>query len=922
MMGGVTDTIRISPQRAEEAIMSGDALLYALTGHRGCIWAAAITADGRRAISGSDDTTLKVWDLEHGKELATLAGHSAPVRAVAISPDGKYAISGSDDATVKMWDVERGKELVTLSGHSGTIWTLAVTPDGRHAISGAGDQTLKVWDLANGRQIRTLTHGSSVWAVAVTPNGSKVVSAARDRTTKIWELDSGNMLAVRGWQSAGDIRVVMAVPRQTERAAWGHCWTWDIVASATILLARDRALALTPDSKLLVVADSALRVWNVKDERVWTIDMGHEGVVRALAMTPDGRRAVTGASDRTLRVWDLERVADEDERSTSQKNLARRESLRLRWQGIDQVFHADLSGLPPGRRASFRDPEYASDASLRHEIEDLLSVATEAEDSIPTEREKIALLGPNKAIRGVDLDEWLGATMEYPLLGPNKAIRGVDCSEPVRIGASAPRRVRAGKEFTARLAAYNPTLIKDARDALRQRGAKSHENLAQTSWKLGAKVRVLLTGTHLSVEPESQEFVWEGKLHIVNFDVKAPDAIEEDIHTSLKFDLFLVDVPGCAPVPVARVRLALEIRRKRYWLGRLLPRRVQFAARPAFQTAFASYHADERANVLTRLDAIQQLTGMAFFHECLSVHPRVEREPLVQREIVARDLFLLFWSRRAAESREVEWEWRTALERKGLEAMQAQRLEPEPLLPPELEPLDRTADGQNLAALGTALAAGVARQKSKILFFAADPTHGRQRALDEEAREIAAKIRAAAHRDALAFETRWAVRPDDLLQVLNEDRPAVVHFSGHGTGEFGIALHDDAGGAKLVTAAALQRLFAVLRDDIRLVVLNACYSHEQALAVAEVIDCVIGMSDHIGDDAARAFAAAFYRALGFGRSVRNAFDQGLAAIALEGLEAEHVPMLLARAGVDPGSVYIVEPSNAAARVVTCDIVAP
>jgi CHAT domain len=197
--------------------------------------------------------------------------------------------------------------------------------------------------------------------------------------------------------------------------------------------------------------------------------------------------------------------------------------------------------------------------------------------------------------------------------------------------------------------------------------------------------------------------------------------------------------------------------------------------------------------------------------------------------------------------------------------MQAQRLEREPRLPPELEPLDRTADGQNLAALsnvaaagtvagdtagggvshppavskaaapnmsaapghaavsGSALARAVTRT-SKILFLAASPVSGGRRALDREAREIDAKIQATAHRDALAFQTRWAVRPDDLLQALNQDRPAVVHFAGHGTGALGIALHDDTGGTILVTAAALQRLFTTLRDDIRLVVFNACYS--------------------------------------------------------------------------------------------------
>jgi WD40 repeat protein len=854
-------------------------LLHTLTGHRGCIWAVAITADGKRAVSGSDDTTLKVWDLELGKELATLSGHSMSVSAVAIAPDGRLMVSGSEDATLKVWDLERGQELVTLSGHSGAVWAVAIMPDGKHVISGSADGSLKLWNLESGQETRTLSHGGSVWAVAVMPDGTLAVSGSRDGTVRLWELASGELLAAETW-SDSDIRAAMIVPRERDAAPWGDWWRWwpesELSKRFTVLLTRDRNRVMSPDGDCRVAAGEILSVVDLKRSWGGLTHTGHRGVIRAVAVTPDGRRAVTGASDWTLRVWDLERVPFSVEEQPRPRPLPR----------------------VPGTMISMTRPP----------------------EPVAAEAQRAPLLPAPRFPRADDDLLWAeassgGLRMMRSVPSSSRSVDSGAPGEPVRLGASAPRRVRPGQEFTARLVAYNLVLLRQARKALRQRGVRMHENLVEVSWQTGVNVRVILTGTHLVVEPATQEFTWEGKLHAVDFDVRVPGDIEEDKNTRLKFDVFVVDVPGCEAVPVARLRLDLEIRPRRNWFGRPRESRVQFMAQPAFQTAFASYHEADRPNVLTRLDAIQQLTGMRFFCECLSLDPRVGRRPFVGEQIRTRDLFLLFWSRRAAESCEIEWEWRTALEYKGLEAMQAQRLEREPLLPPELEPLDRTADGQNLAALGTALASTVTR-KSKIVFLAASPASGEHRALDREAREIAAKIRAAAHRDALAFETRWAVRPDDLLQALNEDRPAVVHFSGHGSGASGIALHDDVGGTKLVTADALQRLFTTLRDDIRLVVLNACYSHEQAGAVAEVIDCVIGMSDRIGDDAARAFAASFYRALGFGRSVQSAFDQGLAAIALEGLEAEHVPRLLARAGVDPGSVYIVNAPGAAARDAT------
>lgn len=161
--------------------------------------------------------------------------------------------------------------------------------------------------------------------------------------------------------------------------------------------------------------------------------------------------------------------------------------------------------------------------------------------------------------------------------------------------------------------------------------------------------------------------------------------------------------------------------------------------------------------------------------------------------------------------------------------------------------------------------------KTKILFFASNPKDVTPLNLDEEIRSITTKIRASEHRDALDLISRWAVRPDDLLQELNTHKPTVVHFSGHGSSSGELVLMDDLRQAKTVSPDALKALFSTLRDNVRLVVLNACYSKTQAEAIAQVIDCVIGMNTSIGDNAAITFAASFYRAIGFGCSVKESF---------------------------------------------------
>ena len=159
--------------------------------------------------------------------------------------------------------------------------------------------------------------------------------------------------------------------------------------------------------------------------------------------------------------------------------------------------------------------------------------------------------------------------------------------------------------------------------------------------------------------------------------------------------------------------------------------------------------------------------------------------------------------------------------------------------------------------------------KIKVLFLAANPAGTPPLRLDEEIRQITAKVRAAEYRDSLELVSRWAVRPDDLLQALLEVKPHVVHFSGHGSSTSELILLDDLGDPKPVSQAALVHLFRTLKDDVRVVVLNACTSRPQAEALAETVECTVGMNRPIGDSAAIVFAASFYRALGFGRSVKR-----------------------------------------------------
>jgi TPR repeat protein len=200
-------------------------------------------------------------------------------------------------------------------------------------------------------------------------------------------------------------------------------------------------------------------------------------------------------------------------------------------------------------------------------------------------------------------------------------------------------------------------------------------------------------------------------------------------------------------------------------------------------------------------------------------------------------------------------------------------------------------------------------RKAKVLFFTADPhsAHGgsQRLLLDNEVREIRGAVDAATHRDRLSFDTRWATRTRDLLHALNSTHPQVVHFSGHGESAGLMVVSSDGQRPHLVTRDALAGLLEGFKNDVRLVVLNACFSSAQAHAIAEVVGCAIGTPTEISDDAAITFSAAFYSALAFGVSVEAAYNQARSALKLEHFEDSECPELVVRPGVDPSQLILI-----------------
>ena len=260
---------------------SRPSLIRTFTGHRAAVWSVAFSPDGRTALSGSEDKTLKLWEIAAGNELRTFTGHSGPVLSVTFSPDGRTALSSSADETVRLWEVATGKELRSFTGHSNKISSVAFSPDGHTALSGSHDGTLKLWDVATGAELRTfggrLSRAlggllSRVFSVAFSPDGHTALFGSRDLTLTLWEMATGNEL----------------------RTLTGHSNMINSVAFSS-----DGRSALSASE------DKTLKLWEVATGMELRTFTGHLDAVHSVAFSPDGRTALSSSRDRTLKLWDL-----------------------------------------------------------------------------------------------------------------------------------------------------------------------------------------------------------------------------------------------------------------------------------------------------------------------------------------------------------------------------------------------------------------------------------------------------------------------------------------------------------------------------------------------------------------------------------------------------------------------------------------
>ncbi|CDF34806.1 unnamed protein product [Chondrus crispus] len=188
-----------------------------------------MSGDGKRAVSGSYDKSVRVWDVDTGLQIGdALTGHTGEVSSVAMSGDGKRAVSGSWDLSVRVWDVDTGLQIGNaLPGHTSQVSSVAMSGDGKRAVSGSWDLSVRVWDVDTGLQIGDALpgHTSQVLSVAMSGDGKRAVSAS-ETTVRVWDVEKGSIVhlgKLKDWRdiverflNAENLRAVSRTRRRRE----------------------------------------------------------------------------------------------------------------------------------------------------------------------------------------------------------------------------------------------------------------------------------------------------------------------------------------------------------------------------------------------------------------------------------------------------------------------------------------------------------------------------------------------------------------------------------------------------------------------------------------------------------------------------------------------------------------------------------
>ena len=250
-----------------------------LRGHTGYVWSVAFSPNGRFALTGSRDGSARLWDLTKAPITSQqLSGYTDGILSVAFSHTGDFALTVKDNQTIRLWNITQtpftSQQLTAPMDWVGSVGTFS--PDGRSAVTGSGATTARLWDLTKTPIKSQVLQGHTrlITSVAFSPDGRFVLTGSEDATARLWNLTTSPI---------------------TSQELRGHT---NFVAE----------LIFSPDSRFALTCsrDHTARLWDLSKSPITSqLLQGHTDWVESAAFSPNGRFALTGSDDKTARLWDL-----------------------------------------------------------------------------------------------------------------------------------------------------------------------------------------------------------------------------------------------------------------------------------------------------------------------------------------------------------------------------------------------------------------------------------------------------------------------------------------------------------------------------------------------------------------------------------------------------------------------------------------
>ena len=259
--------------------------------HPGPVASLAYSPDGQQLVTGSYDGGVRVWRLADSSAARTLSGHTGTVWSVAFSPDGQRIASSGEDNTIRLWRAADGAPIKVMPGHTRNVWSIDFSPDGKFLASGSFDYSVRLWDPNTGAPLRTLAgHDQAVVGVAFNPNGKVLATSGDDNTIRLWNVETGQLI------------------RRIETG--NHTYKIAFTANGEYLISGGRARGALGTLWHELTAGwlgarhgEPLKLWRVSDGALLQTLAGENNDVWSVAASPDGKLLASASNQKTVRVW-------------------------------------------------------------------------------------------------------------------------------------------------------------------------------------------------------------------------------------------------------------------------------------------------------------------------------------------------------------------------------------------------------------------------------------------------------------------------------------------------------------------------------------------------------------------------------------------------------------------------------------------